>query len=280
MKTAVLIGINYIGTPNELKGCINDVKQIKNMLESHYNYTNIVMLTDDTQLPTKENILRELRNLINNSSKYSEIWIHYSGHGSSIRDTNSDELDRRDEILVPIDFALNGFIVDDELNSIFSKTKTTTKIIMDCCNSGSNVDLFNSVYYINNKFAFAKERRNNINNTNNILSLSGCMDNQTSAESQDKTTKNIMGALTSTVISVIRDNNYNITCGNLLSQVTIRLKNNKQSQIPILSCNNTINVNNMFLTTIPPSPPLPLRPVTKPRRRNNNPNGIRLSRRF
>ena len=39
-QTAFLVGINYTGTANELYGCINDTKNIQDLLKNKYNFTN------------------------------------------------------------------------------------------------------------------------------------------------------------------------------------------------------------------------------------------------
>ena len=39
-KYALLIGINYTGTKHELKGCVNDVNLIKDMLITGFNIKN------------------------------------------------------------------------------------------------------------------------------------------------------------------------------------------------------------------------------------------------
>ena len=143
MKKALLIGINYRGLDGELRGCINDVEQMNKVLSEQYNYNSIEMLTDDTELkPTKHNILNLLRNLIKESKSCQEIFIHYSGHGTYIYDRNSDEKDKKDEALVPIDYTSNGLLVDDELNQIIANTECTTRIVLDCCHSGSGLDLY------------------------------------------------------------------------------------------------------------------------------------------
>ena len=40
MKKALLIGINYTGTANELNGCINDVMNMKTALIDKYEFKN------------------------------------------------------------------------------------------------------------------------------------------------------------------------------------------------------------------------------------------------
>jgi metacaspase-1 len=137
MKRALLVGINYIGTSNELNGCINDIQNMRNFLitKLKYNPNNILILTDNTvQKPTKENIINSLYWLISNNRKKSRLFFHYSGHGTYINDINRDEKDGYDECLVPLDFENNGFIIDDNLKEIFNKIRKGAKLtcVFDC----------------------------------------------------------------------------------------------------------------------------------------------------
>lgn len=54
-KRALLIGINYRETPSELRGCINDVNNVKEfLLTKGYKEKYITILTDDTEVkPTQ-----------------------------------------------------------------------------------------------------------------------------------------------------------------------------------------------------------------------------------
>ena len=67
MKYALLIGINYRGSPSELNGCINDVLKIKDELINKFGYEsqNITLLTEDTvQKPTAQAIIDHITNSI------------------------------------------------------------------------------------------------------------------------------------------------------------------------------------------------------------------------
>ena len=94
MKRGLLVGINYIGTDLELRGCVNDVRNVNNFLLSiGYLQKNIRRLTDNTiQKPTKQNITTNLINMINNANTGDELFFLYSGHGTQITDTSGDEL--------------------------------------------------------------------------------------------------------------------------------------------------------------------------------------------
>ena len=45
-RKALFIGINYKGQKGELRGCINDVHNIKNFLSQNYQLDEILVLTD------------------------------------------------------------------------------------------------------------------------------------------------------------------------------------------------------------------------------------------
>jgi len=145
-KLALLIGINYTGSNMALRGCINDVKSIKEKLVENFGYedTNIVTLTDDTHIkPTGNNIVMQLYEMVikaNNNSDIKELWFSYSGHGTAIVDSNSDEDDGKDECLVPLDYARSGVVTDDLLHHIISMLNADKKMtcVIDACHSGGS----------------------------------------------------------------------------------------------------------------------------------------------
>jgi hypothetical protein len=249
MKHALLIGINYKNTQGELKGCINDILEVKDVLEQQFKYTNFTIMTDDTTIkPTKVNILNELNKLISNSQLYQEIWIHYSGHGTYIKDKNRDESDGLDEALVPLDYQKNGLIIDDELNNIISKSKCNTRIILDCCHSGSALDLCYNLKINNGQIVKYYENKNYVSkNNNNIFMISGCADNQTSADSSDPLKNISMGAMTSAFLRILKKNNYKITVSNLILQLNQLLTTEGYSQRPVFSSNKDIALNSLYI---------------------------------
>lgn len=245
MKYALLIGINYIGTNNELAGCINDVMNVQNMLIEHFGYIkeNITILTDETDISaTRYNILHQLENIIHivNENK-GELWIHYSGHGSYMIDKSNDESDGRDEMLVPMDFMITDMISDDELNKIFAKVNIDINCILvfDCCHSGTIVDL---------PFCYIKGLCYNENKSNliksNILMISGCKDNQTSADTVINNSPS--GALTGFLLNILKDSNYDISITSLCNKLWYELKHSGYSQYPILSCSKKIDLTKYF----------------------------------
>lgn len=176
-KFALVIGINYVGTPVELRGCINDVNNIVAYLVEKCGYleSNITVLTDKTAVkPTALNIDYEITKLINLAftAGARELFLSYSGHGTYVRDLNRDEKDGRDECIVPLDYKRTGFIKDDRLNQLIRKLPVYTQMycLFDCCFSGTVLDL---------KYT---EGTNEKNPSSNVYMISGCTDQQTSAD--------------------------------------------------------------------------------------------------
>lgn len=85
MRKALLIGINYFGQRGQLRGCINDVRNMSGYLVSHFGYKreDMVILTDDQQnpisQPTKQNILRAMHWLVKDARPNDSLFFHYSG---------------------------------------------------------------------------------------------------------------------------------------------------------------------------------------------------------
>ena len=87
-KKALLVGINkYQLQDADLRGCINDVENMRDVLINIYRFNpeNIRVLTD--YRATKRDILSRLHWLIDDSVNGDELVFHYSGHGCFTGDT-------------------------------------------------------------------------------------------------------------------------------------------------------------------------------------------------
>ena len=139
VRRALLVGINaYAGSP--LRGCINDVMQMKDLLKHYYGFTedNFKLILDKEA--SLQGIKAGLEWLAQGGDMADAVRVfHYSGHGSYLADTNGDEPDGRDECLVPYDYQTAGMLVDDTLKVLydtFPKPGNLT-LVMDSCHSGS-----------------------------------------------------------------------------------------------------------------------------------------------
>ena len=242
-KAAVLIGINYKGTENELGGCENDIINTKKVLMSQYGFEEkeIVMLAESFgEKPTRANILKHMNNLVNKSNKgYTSLWFQYSGHGYYTTDYNGDEADKKDECIVTSDMQL---ITDDVFTQYFTSRinkKANMFCLMDCCHSGTIMDL---------KYKYVSENSSVVQNNNvvgaNIISLSGCRDDQTSADAW--MSGKWRGALTTCFLETLVGTSYKPELFDLLNKVRALLREKNFTQIPQLTSTNTIEKNQVF----------------------------------
>lgn len=147
-RRAVLVGINYTGYKGELKGCHDDVKQMKKYLidKQDFDENDITVLLDDGvhTIPTKANIIEAYRRVAKDSAPGDTIFIHYSGHGGHVVDESGDEEDGYDETIIPIDFETAGEILDDDLCDEFVKRipkGVLVTALMDPHNGGTVLDM-------------------------------------------------------------------------------------------------------------------------------------------
>lgn len=139
-RKAVLVGINrYRIGGADLRGCVNDVKNLSAALQEFYGFkkNDLTILTDDQA--TKTAIEDAVKGLVVDAEPGDVVLFHYSGHGSNVPDDNGDEADERDEILCPTDLDWKKPLRDDWLRRTFDKTKkgVSLTVIMDCCHSGT-----------------------------------------------------------------------------------------------------------------------------------------------
>ena len=84
-RKALLIGINYFNQRGQLRGCINDVRNMSAYLVENFGYKreDMVILTDDQQndmsQPSKKNILRAMHWLVKDARPNDSLFFHYSG---------------------------------------------------------------------------------------------------------------------------------------------------------------------------------------------------------
>ncbi len=133
MKIALVTGINNYPNPaNRLQGCLNDANDWMAMLKNQYNFDRVDILIDsEVTIDNVDNKLRELASL----KPDTLVWC-YSGHGSSVPDTNGDEPDGKDECLCLFD----GFYVDDDIRKFLDTIELDTMdfiFFADSCHSGT-----------------------------------------------------------------------------------------------------------------------------------------------
>lgn len=259
IKKALLVGINiYKPELNaNLRGCVNDVQDMRDVLVNLYKFdpTNIRVVVDDRA--TKANMIERLQWLINDTKAGDELVFHYSGHGSQVADRNGDEVnDHLDEIMCPHDLNWDDPLTDDILASILSRLPQGVHltVVSDSCHSGSitrdlgNPNDKNKPRFIPPPFDIASRSMDrNLpvrklgklaqKGAQNHVLLSGCMDNQTSADAYINGRYN--GALTWSLVTTLKMN-PNATYKDVHKMILDKLSKGGYSQKPQLSGNNPL----------------------------------------
>lgn len=145
-KRALFIGINYTGKGDkieELDACHMDVKKLKRYLQDAHglkeDHCEVLMDDGKELMPTRENMVKAMRRLINRSKRGDFLFIHYCGHGGVTLENGEF-----DECLVPVDFDTAGLIQEDALHAEIVRPVVdgvTMTVLLDCCHVGSMLDL-------------------------------------------------------------------------------------------------------------------------------------------
>jgi hypothetical protein len=254
-RKALLIGINYCGTSSELRGCINDILNIRHLLITEFQLEekNIIMLSEaagsSSLLPTKTNILNHIQWLVADAKPDSKLFFHYSGHGSHVPDRNKDENDGQDETLCPLDYATNGLILDDLLKQVLIDPLPkgcNLFALIDACHSGTALDLRVNYLFHNtkNKEQYSIEIENRATESNgNVILCSAALDTQYAADSF-LSGKN-QGAFTYAFIKSFADIKaigMKMSIFNLMKTITQNLKYRKFEQDAKLSSSHLIDL--------------------------------------
>jgi len=210
------IGLNkvdpkhYDGWDGELVACENDAHDMNDLAQSKGFSSRKILLTKQA---TRSAVINELTRLSKTLKKGDIFMLSYSGHGGQLPDLNNDENDHQDETWVLYD----GEIVDDELYNLYSKFADGVRIVIlsDSCHSGTvsrdshymrnyakdvkryrfmPASVAMRTYRKNKKFydKILSQQKGGDNNPKkktyssslkaSVRLISGCMDNQTSAD--------------------------------------------------------------------------------------------------
>jgi hypothetical protein len=267
MKKALLIGINYIGTSDELQGCIDDVNNVMVALINLYKFDagNITLLSDapnqpPDKLPTKANILSNMAVLVKNPQAGDSLVLYYSGHGTQLDKPNAanpNNLELSDDAIVPMDFMTNGVIIDDAIFLDLAKSipkDVNLNAFFDSCNSGSIADLeWNFQYTGANKTttditkwdnSFKLWQENNNTTAGNVSVFSGCYDDGTSADTYINSTH--QGAFSYCLLNILSRQDPTLKYRDLLKEVNAYLYINGFTQRSQFSCSNIKHFDDLF----------------------------------
>ncbi|XP_059317976.1 metacaspase-1-like [Lycium ferocissimum] len=231
-KRALIIGITYKRTKNELKGCINDARCMKYLLVNRFKFPqeSVLMLTEEERdpyrIPTKYNIRMAMHWLMQGVQAGDSLVFHYSGHGLQQRNYTGDEVDGYDETLCPSDFQTQGMIVDNELNATLVRPLphgAKLHAIIDSCHSGTMLDLpYLCRMDRTGRYAWEDHRPRSGawkgTSGGEVISFSGCDDHQKSADTDSLSKVISTGAMTFSFIQAI-ERGQGATYGSILNAI-------------------------------------------------------------
>jgi len=250
LKRGLLVGINYVGTPYELYGCINDVNNMKEHLESLYpSCKDYRVITDTTSMkPNRKTILDNIQWLVSDLKEGENVYFHYSGHGGRIIDRNGDEASGMDSCIYPVNGSRVEIITDDELREcIVNKIPKGCKcfVVIDACHSGTAVDLRYLWECDKAGVMSYREDKSYKKSHGTVVFLSAAHDVQTAADTVD-TTNRPAGALTWALIETWKTYGADIKTKYLLWDVRQFLKERGYGQIPQLSTGSYLDLQDKF----------------------------------
>ena len=256
-RVGLLIGINYLATPEaRLNGCINDVLDVSAYLKTH-GFTDVEVLTDQNGPATtsRSSIVNKLMALSSRTWKedIQVVWIHYSGHGASVRDTNRDELDGKDECVVPADYMTDGLLSDDAIRNILTgfNPRTLVVCVMDACHSATIGDM-RFLWNILPPFPPRATTQNVLPCAANVIMLSGCRDNQTSADAYNAAVRKYQGAMTAALLDLLKARPaLRSDVFALVPELQSLLRRRGFSQVPQLASSRDLSVNPTERALIP-----------------------------
>ncbi|WP_166822075.1 caspase family protein [Thalassoroseus pseudoceratinae] len=140
---AFLNGINDYKHISDLRGCVNDVEELENLLTSQYGFKSNNVRTRTDRRVNKGEIKSGWKWLLRGAQAGDCLIFHFSGHGSYTVDKDGDEEgDRRDELLCLYDMDWDdeeSYLLDDELWEMTQEIPdgVLLTILLDCCHSGT-----------------------------------------------------------------------------------------------------------------------------------------------
>ncbi|CAA7261287.1 unnamed protein product [Cyclocybe aegerita] len=147
-KKALLIGICRVADPPECQkertGPHKDVETTRKLLIEKYGYHpgDIVSLVDTESqeeglLPTKDNIMKQIKLLVRWAKAGDRFYFHFSGHSGQVPTTDIREYDLMDEFLWTSDGkTIMDDVLREELVDKVPKNASLT-VVFDSCTSGT-----------------------------------------------------------------------------------------------------------------------------------------------
>jgi len=274
-KKALLFGLNYTNTPYRLFGCIQDVSNLRSYLQG-LSYS-VTMFTDATVVrPTMQTMKTQLTTFLGSLGPNDTAFIWFSGHGTLmsgnvnawvpldfqtqgflpesfitplLRSTNSSA-----RVVIGSDSCYSGSMANlryDLEPTLASRPiagrgleepfEVVAKTVVDHRSVPEDHGVPHTRDFLNTNLKSVQNYRlydtNQLSIGASVLHISGCRDNQTSADAYiDAATQ---GAMTWSFLKSIRTSGLSV--GQLQDLMRASLKSKRFSQVPQFSLSSPIN---------------------------------------
>jgi len=232
------VGCNYPGSSAALNGCVNDTDRWRDTLQKRYGFQDILRLADQNEAdwnkqPTRNNMINAVRWLVDGAERGDCLVFQFSGHGGQKPSDDPGEEDGQDEVLIPTDYKEAGTISDNELYDLMvvplsEGVKLT--VILDCCHSGSALDL---PFDWNREGGSWNEAPHAWHTSGDVQMFSGCEDSQCSMDASRH--GKAAGAMTTALCDVIEQTGGGVSYTELLDGLHEVLQSRNFDQRPKLS---------------------------------------------
>jgi metacaspase-1 len=250
-RKALLVGLNHYPDPeNTLKGCINDVRQVSDLLYSQFGFAadGAIRLLTDARATTAA-IVDRLHWLLDGARAGDVLVFHYSGHGSQVPDRHGDEVDDGlDEIICPYDLHWDDPFTDDDLYAIVKDLPVGVNltVVLDCCHSGTGLrEAAGTAPRARGRWLSAPSALSHLRRADasvrrfgsraaqhGAILIAGCRSNQVSADAYID--GDYHGALTYFLCKTIEASEGTLTYRDLIERVRRALRANQFEQVPQL----------------------------------------------
>lgn len=250
LKRALFVGINYVGTPYELYGCINDAVDMQAQTQTFFpTCKDVRLITDATPMkPTRANLFASIDWLVTGLRRGENILFHFSGHGGRVRDRNGDEVSGMDSCLYTVNGQTLEAILDDDIRTrLAAKVPAGCKcfVVFDCCHSGTAVDLRCLWEATAADRLSYREDQKYAKTAGTVVFLSASHDTQVAMDTVSAEGRPC-GALTMALLKTWKTYGRAIKFKYLLWDVRTYLRENGYSQVPQLSTGAFYDTNTVF----------------------------------
>lgn len=242
-SVGLVFGNDYLGTREELNGCVNDARGIERLLKETLLFEDVSVYTEVTGKQLTRLVLQAARQT--HLQHVVNLWIHFSGHATQVRANNIHESDGLDECVVPTDHKQVGYLRDNFFRDAVRSVNPRTNVIFtfDCCHSATLADL--KYCYTKSLFHDPVVTHNRLACDARAICVSGCRDPEKSKETGGQ------GVMTRCLLEIMEREGTYISLPTLIDELRVAVQRINPNQYPVLSSSRRLQETDLLLRLVP-----------------------------